>query len=392
MPHGARALRVLVIGAGAFGGWTALTLARRGARVHLIDAWGPANARASSGGDTRIIRAGYGGRAIYTRLTTRALLLWRAHEARYRQGLLRRIGALWLFPEPSPFAVDMLRTLAAEDVRVEPLTRRDLARRYPAMDTTDIVSAAFEPAAGYLLARRACEHVAGCLTAEGGTWSVAAAASPARWRTARRARATAIALADGRSAAADAFVFACGPWLGSLFPDVIGDSITPTRQDVFYFGTPPGDRRFTDAGLPVWIEVGDRVRYGIPGSAHRGLKIADDTPGPAIDPSAEDRVPSVARLRSIRTYVRRRFPALADAPVVGAEVCQYEATPDSHFVIDRHPQVPNIWIVGGGSGHGFKMGPAVGAIVADLVLGRAVPDPAFAIARFAAREATKKWR
>jgi glycine/D-amino acid oxidase-like deaminating enzyme len=190
-------------------------------------------------------------------------------------------------------------------------------------------------------------------------------------------------LSDGTRLAADHYVFACGPWLGRLFPESIGDRIRPTRQEVFFFGAPAGDSRFQEDRLPVWIDHGERVFYGIPGNEWRGFKVADDTHGPAFDPSAGERMPTPAGLMSARAYLARRFPGLKGAPLVEARVCQYENSPDSRFIIDRLPDTANAWIVGGGSGHGFKHGPAVGERVADLVLGSRTPDPFFALARFA---------
>jgi glycine/D-amino acid oxidase-like deaminating enzyme len=124
--------------------------------------------------------------------------------------------------------------------------------------------------------------------------------------------------------------------------------------------------------------------YGIPGNAHRGFKVADDSPGPLMDPGHDDRVPTGDGIARVRQFVAHRFPGMAGAPVIGVEVCQYESTPDAHFIIDRHPAADNVWIVGGGSGHGFKMGPVVGEMVSSLVLGRSQPDPCFALSRFAA--------
>src|SRR5262245_38920246 len=129
---------VVVVGAGAFGGWTALTLRRRGARVTLLDAWGPGNVRASSGGETRVIRAGYGARAVYTRMAARALALWKVHEARYGRGLLRQTGALWLAPRGHSFWRDTLVTLQAEGVAVRSLAPAEAARAYPALDFAGI--------------------------------------------------------------------------------------------------------------------------------------------------------------------------------------------------------------------------------------------------------------
>src|SRR5205807_1680421 len=159
---------------------------------------------------------------------------------------------------------------------------------------------------------------------------------------------------DGSTLAGDVYVFACGPWLGKLFPEVIGDRVRATRQEVFFFGTPPGDARFTEEALPVWADHANHFMYGIPGNEWRGFKVADDARGPAFDPTAGERVPSPEALRSARDYLAYRFPGLKDAPLVEARVCQYENSPDEHFIVDRHPRADHVWLVGGGSGHGFK--------------------------------------
>ena len=194
-------------------------------------------------------------------------------------------------------------------------------------------------------------------------------------------RLTGVALSDGTRLTADVYVFACGPWLPKLFPDVVGDRIEPTRQDVFFFGTPAGDARFSERQLPVWVET-PRFFYGIPGNERRGFKIADDARGPAFDPTSGDRTPSAEALRAAREFIARRFPALPGAPLLEARVCQYENTPDHHFLADRHPAAANAWIVGGGSGHGFKHGPAMGEHVARVVLGDIPVEPLFSFARF----------
>ena len=192
-----------------------------------------------------------------------------------------------------------------------------------------------------------------------------------------------LVLSDGSRLTADRYVFACGPWLGALFPDVIGDRVKATRQEVFFFGTPPGDQRFTDTGMPVWADHGTTFMYGIPGNEWRGFKVADDTRGPVVDPTTQSRVPSPESLKIAQDYIGYRFPGLKGAPLVEARVCQYEESPDEHFIIDRHPVAENAWIVGGGSGHGFKHGPAVGELVARLVLTNAAADAQFRLSRFA---------
>jgi glycine/D-amino acid oxidase-like deaminating enzyme len=175
--------------------------------------------------------------------------------------------------------------------------------------------------------------------------------------------------------------------MGKIFPDVVGRRIVATRQEVFFFGTPAGDTRFDAPAQPVWVHLGQRLVYGLPNYERRGLKIADDTAGDEVDPTTLDRTPSAAGLARARAMLRERFPAMAGAPLVEARVCQYEASTDGHYLIDRHPGLDNVWLVGGGSGHGFKMGPALGEHVAALVEGRAAIDPLFAYARLRPRPA-----
>ena len=370
---------VVVVGAGAFGGWTALHLLRRGARVTLLDAWGPGNSRASSGGETRVIRATYGPRGVYTHMAARALQLWKEHERRWNRKLYHGIGVLWLAEGDDQYERAALPLLKEAGVQFEELSGREAARRYPQINCERVRWAIFEREGGYLTARRACASVLEGFLAEGGAYRQLAVAPPAPVG----GELPNVLLSDATSLPADSFVFACGPWLGKLFPDVVGDRVRATRQEVFFFGTPPGDRRFGEDALPVWADHGTHFMYGIPGNEWRGFKVADDTRGPPFDPTTGERLPSPEGLQAARDYVAFRFPGLRGAPLLEARVCQYENSPDEHFIIDRHPAAANVWLVGGGSGHGFKHGPAVGELVAQLVLDGAAPDPQFQLSRFA---------
>jgi monomeric sarcosine oxidase len=372
---------IVVVGAGAFGGWTALYLRRQGARVTLLDAWGPGNSRASSGGETRVIRATYGDRLVYTRMAARALALWKEHDERWHRQLYHGIGVLWLVESDDTYEKAALPILRRENVRVEELSGAEVSRRYPQINCDRVRWAIFEPDGGYLTARRACAAVLEGFLAEGGEYKQLALQSPAPRPSGGQL--TSVTLSDGSRLTADRFVFACGPWLGSLFPDLLGTRVQATRQEVFFFGTPPGDQRFTEAALPVWADHGATFMYGIPGNEWRGFKVADDTRGPVIDPTTESRIPRPEALQTARDYIAYRFPGLKGAPLLEARVCQYEESPDEHFIIDRHPAAENAWIVGGGSGHGFKHGPAVGELVARLVLSGAAPDAQFKLSRFA---------
>jgi sarcosine oxidase len=373
---------VVVVGAGAFGGWSALALRRAGLRVTLVDAWGAGNARASSGGETRVIRTVYNGVALYTEMAARALALWREAERQWQQRVYYKTGALWMCESDDSYVGNSLKPVRDVGLSVEQLKLEDAARRYPQVSFEGVRSVYFEPEAGFLTARAACELVRETFVREGGTWKQAAARPIT---TSAGTRLPGIALSDGSTLEADRFVFACGPWMGTMFPEVIGRRIVATRQDVFFFGTAPGDSRFEVGSMPVWVHIGDRLVYGIPNHDRRGFKVADDTAGPEVDPTAFDRVPSTAAVSRAREIVRQRFPALSSAPIVDARVCQYEASTDGNFLVDRHPRLENVWLVGGGSGHGFKMGPALGEHVASLVLGRARTHPLFAWSRLQPR-------
>jgi glycine/D-amino acid oxidase-like deaminating enzyme len=170
--------------------------------------------------------------------------------------------------------------------------------------------------------------------------------------------------------------------MGKLFPETLGGLIRATKQDIFFFGPPAGDSRFTDAQLPVWGDHGGRFFYGIPGSDRRGFKVADDTRGGEFDPTSGERVVNQATLMRVREYIAFRFPAMKDAPLIETRVCQYEQTADSHFIVDGHPGMENVWLLGGGSGHGFKHGPALGEMMAELILKGGEADAVWRLSRF----------
>lgn len=369
--------KVIVVGAGAFGGWTALHLLNLGAEVTLLDAWGPGNSRASSGGETRVIRATYGPDRIYVEMVARALTLWKQYQQLWNQTLYHAAGTLWMVGGDGKYEEAALPLLHDARLKFERLESKDAQRRWPQVDFAGVDWVIHEPDAGYLEARHACEMVARTFQRGGGAyWRMMA--QPGHDKDGRLLD---VALSDGTRLTADHFVFALGPWLKHLLP---GDWLKVTRQEVFFFGTPPGDNRFYEAALPVWIDNGERLFYGIPGNSGRGFKLADDTRGPEFDPTSGDRTPSPERMRDAREYLASRFPGMKDAPLLEARVCQYENSPDGHFILDRHPEVENLWFLGGGSGHGFKHGPAMGEMAAEALLGRREPPKMFRLERFSA--------
>jgi len=375
---------IAVIGAGAFGGWTALQLLERGAPVTLLDAWGPGNSRASSGGETRVMRGTYGPDQPYTEMASRALKLWQKYERRWRRQLLHRSGVLWMASgKDDAFESGSVRRLRAAKIKFQELSSPQMKKRWPQINFEGIQWGIFEPECGYLDARASCQAVVEAFVRAGGQYrQLAVLPAGLEADDAGNKPLQNIALSDGSRIKVDRYVFACGPWLGKLFPHTIGELVQATKQDVFFFGTPAGDDRFTDANLPVWADHRGRFRYGIPGRDLRGFKIADDTRGPSFDPTDGERVITPETLGDIREYVGFRFPALKDAPLVETRVCQYEQTPDGHFIIDRHPSMENVWLVGGGSGHGFKHGPAVGEMIAELILKGRQPEAIWQLGRF----------
>ena len=361
-------ISVTVVGAGAFGGWTALHLLRAGCKVTLVDAWGPGHSRASSGDETRVIRGSYGPNSIYTQMMARAMPMWKESQQRWGVKLLEQNGALWMAgAENDSYERASLENIRRCGMAAEELTAAEGQRRWPQMNWDGIAWAIHEKDAGYLLARLACQAVMEGFVAEGGLY--------------RQEQ-----ISPSSLCADQQYVFACGPWLGSLFPEALGHLVTPTRQEIFYFGTPAGDASFSEDRFPAWVDNSQARFYGIPGNQWRGFKVAQDVAGPPFDPTTGDRRVTDAGLTRARAYLARRFPALQDAPLTETRVCPYEMSPDGDLIIDRLPGASNIWIAGGGSGHGFKLGPAVGDLVARMVLGQAAVEPHFALARLAGQQ------
>ena len=350
----------VVIGAGVFGTWAAHHLHAAGHRVTLVDAYEPGHSRSSSGDESRIVRCGYGPDEIYSQLALRSLALWRDFSQQHDriQPLFHQCGVLWLSPADDPYTHATRRTLERGPYSLQVLDDTRLRTRYPHLAAGDIGAALVEPDCGVVMARRAVRTLAADLIAQGVRF--------VRARAFRLRSRTSVQSDDGSEIGGDLFVFACGAWLPKVFPELLDGMIRPTRQVVLYFGTPAGDERFGPRHTPAWVDFPAGI-YGVPDLEGRGVKVGIDHHGPPIDPDQTDRLVDDQSLSLARRWLARRVPALADAPVVESRVCQYENTSTGDFLIDRHPDHPNVLIVGGGSGHGFKHGPAVGEYVARLI-------------------------
>jgi monomeric sarcosine oxidase len=366
----------IVIGAGVFGAWTAWELRKAGQRVLLLDAFGAAHTRASSGGESRLTRGTYGADEIYTRMAVDSLDAWKWLSEQSGLPVFHPIGVLFFFPKREPYVDQSLEVHRRLKLPTEELDRATLEQRYPQVNWKDVEIGLLEAQFGVLMARRAVQTLVGQFTKSGGEFRIAAVKPPDASKPL-----VAVELQDGTSLSASNYVFACGPWLPKLFPRLLGPRIFPTRQEVFFFATPAGDTRFLAGALPGWADFNNgEIYYGMPDLEGRGFKVAHDKHGPAIDPERGDRVASPGALADARAYLAKRFPALAGAQLNEARVCQYENSSNGDLLIDRHPIAPNVLLVGAGSGHGFKHGPEVGRYAAELLAGTLkVVEPRFSL-------------
>lgn len=365
-----------IVGAGVFGAWTAHFLRKSGASVLLLDAYGPANSRASSGGETRVIRMGYGPDELYTRWAMRSLPQWRELAERTGREIFHKTGVLWLSNEADLYLKSVPNVLAQAAVEHEELHAEEIARRWPQLRFHDVTFGILEPTSGLLQARAAVQALVRDLTGSGVDYAQLAVETPRGDGKLMKVR-----TGSGESIAAGTFIFCCGPWLPKIFPELLSDRIFPTRQEVFFLGTPSGTADFSPPNMPVWLHrTHPGLPYALPDIEGRGFKIAFDTHGERFDADTGMRVIAQSSIDHLREYLRQYIPSLKDAPIVETRVCQYENTWNGDFLVDRHPDFENVWIAGGGSGHGFKHGPALGEYLSARILQDAPAEPRFLLA------------
>lgn len=341
-----------VVGAGIFGASTARELARRGWEVALVEQYVPGTVLSASGGDTRLLRSAHGDVEWYSQLSRRALVHWLELQERRGVRIWEPVGLAWFAYAADGFEQRSRETFERLGIPYEWLDPDEARRLYPSFDGSDLHAVLYEPEAGVLRARRATQLLVEDALELG-----------VRLETAR-----ATPVEPPRS---DVVVWACGAWLPSVFPGLV--ELTISRRDVFFFGAGGGW-----SGTPGFCDY-DAAFYGHGEIGGLGVKVAPDGPAEEVDPDTVDRLPLPEREREARAYLARRFPALAGAPVVGGRVCQYTLTADTHFLFDRHPERDGWWLLGGGSGHGFKHGPALAEYVADCVERRRDPEPFHAL-------------
>lgn len=358
----------VIVGAGVFGAALALALTRRDWAVTVLERATPGHAGASSGGDSRLLRSSHGGERWYTQLAWSGRAAWRALQTETGEHLLADTGIVWFARDDVGWEADSERVCAELRIPVERLPADRVGELFPSVRTDDLAFGLLEPQAGVLRARVAVRAMIAQAQREGATLR-----SGVTGRVANGAVG-----ADGQTLHADRIVWACGPWLPALFGDRLGLSVT--QQDTCYFTVPASWRADR---VPAWVDFGGAA-YGTGDLDGHGFKCSTDRQGPPFDPEGDDRTPVAAHVTAARELLAHRFPALAGAPIAGTRTCQYTTTVDTEFLIAPLDETDVAWVAGGGSGHAFKHGPALGELVADMLDGSAEADPRFGLAARAA--------
>jgi len=360
------------------GAAAACALADSGVKAALIDQATLPNPRAASVDHSKVFRFAYP-EPLYVRLAVDSLPLWRELESIAGEPLITSCGVILLARKTGQFEDQSYAAMSDVGVRVEMLNRNEVAARYPQLNTRSFKFAVFDPSGAVLNAERCVSalldraRVRGVEMFEGlEITAIEPAASGVR------------ALAEtGERFYCDRLVVAAGPWTRRLLPG-FARILTTTRQELAYFKPRPSALHlFEPQSFPIFLEL-DNGFYGFPVHHAGAMKIANHHKGPEIDPSADPSEVSLQFVDQCREFFSEVMPALFDAEAVETRVCIYNNTPDDDFVIDWHPDIPGVLIVTGFSGHGFKFGPLIGRIAADLLIsGASRYDLAsFALARF----------
>jgi glycine/D-amino acid oxidase-like deaminating enzyme len=397
---------VVVVGAGAFGGWTALHLQRMGARVTLVDMYGPGNSRSTSGDESRGVRTSYGDRPhgeLWMQWANESINRWKLFDAEFgipaRNQVFFTTGDLLMRERWEPFLVQTRAWWEKNRIPFEVMPVDEVRKRWPVIAIDDIQAVLYEPNAGVVRARRATQLVAEVFQREGGRLVIGRAVPPTPGDFDGRT----VKLTNGDTLSGDVFVFAVGPWMYKTFALMQNRMRTPLGT-VVYFATPAGDQRFTYPNLPSFNFPGttgwaalpvDNRGFRVRGGGGGGGRANQQQPGnqPAANPSSANPQPAnpttgvasvtdnvsdpdlsnrwVApeRLLGPRRFVTQRFPDLKDAPIAQTWACHYEQTSSRNFIIDRHPNMPSVWLAGGGNAEAFKSGPMLGEYIARRVLG-----------------------
>ncbi|HXV60404.1 MAG TPA: FAD-dependent oxidoreductase [Vicinamibacteria bacterium] len=349
---------VAVVGAGVMGNWTALNLREMGLSVVLIDQYSPGNSKSSSMGEVRGMRLTYGEEEHEMLWARNACELWKMRQAEFGTDMFYQCGALAFRSQWTARNSAERALFDKHRVPYEVISYDDLMRRWPqAPPPSEEFFGFYHPWGGVLSPRDANLAVATSFRKKGGSLLIDKASPGAR----AGGKLQSVTLTSGATVSADTFVFALGAWMPKVFPEVMKNKLSVRKAAYYMYGTPPGDNRFSVPNLP-------NTGLGLPSinGAGFGLLIS---PGEEVDPDLFERVPNADEKAAARETLAQRFPALKDQPMLAAWSCQTENSVDGQCFFDLHPEMDNLWLVGGGSWHAFKIGPVIGDYVAHRVVG-----------------------
>ncbi len=373
---------VLILGGGTFGLSSALELRSRGWGVTLVDAGSIPHPDAASTDISKVVRMDYGRDAQYTEMGVLSLQRWRQWNERWGEALYHEDGFLILtdgLMQAGSFERDSHDFLTSQGRALEPRTADDLSRLHPQWNTERGFSGYLNPCGGWAESGRVVMRLkqeallAGVRVHEGVSFD--------EWLT-DHGRVVGIRDTRGVEWRADITVAALGAWTTEHLP-WLGDRLWATAQTVFHF-RPEDASLWRAPQFPVWAaDIGITGWYGFPANAEGVVKVANHGPGRRVRASEPRSLPEGEEGR-FRGFLRRTFPALAQAPVAASRVCLYGDSFDGHFLIDHDPERPGLFVAAGDSGHAFKFTPVLGELVADGVECRSNPW----LSRFAWRQRT----
>jgi len=349
---------IIVVGAGIAGASTALALVKRGASVTLVDRWEPGHARASSSDYNRVARAISGQDTFYTSWFRDARMRWMELEAETGQKLYYENGALILATEGHCHWEDATpATFEKVGVPYIRFGADDIKHHFPQFHTPDIAYALFEPEAGMVMAHR------GVITTIQRFEELGGRVQRGRVETDENER----LILDGKPLESDIIVVATGPWMTEMFPRTIAPINVIMGINVLYTSTPDGSDMFDHTRMPCWIDHG-MGSFGLPSAEGSGVKAAVVIPNEPIDINNDERLIRRESLNKTRSYIQKRLPGLIGERVVDSKFQQVSITPDTHFIIDWHPEHENMLFAGGCSGHLYKHGPTFGDFAAGVAV------------------------
>jgi glycine/D-amino acid oxidase-like deaminating enzyme len=359
-----------VVGAGIVGVFTALELAKQGCRVTLYDGWDPGHNRAASADFHRVTRSAHGSDELYTRWQWESRTRWLELGRDWGTELFRETGGLLLAEQGrSTWEAAAIPTLERLGIPVFRLSVDEAATRFPHINFQRVDFVLYEPHAGFVWARRALQRAFQEYLSLGGVFRLARPTTNPAERLEL----------DGAPLPADRTVVAAGAWMGAMFRRTLGSVLKVVRQDVIYTAPPEATTRYHADNHPVWIDHG-YPGYGIPDIDGLGFKAVIAWHETEIDLDNDDRVVEQGALYRSRQYLAYRFPELVGQPIMDQKACQIVMTPDTHFLLDFHPDHDDIVLAGGCAGSIFKHAPVVGEYVAGMAMGRWLPDERFTLA------------